>query len=118
MFLAIVGSRDFTDYRVFCRFVQQALEKWQSVPQKIISGGARGADTLAKKWATERGIPIVEHFPEWDNLGLSAGPVRNRKIVEEATHMIAFPSRTGKGTQNSMELAHKKGIPVKSLYVD
>lgn len=118
MILAIVGSRDFTDYRIFCKFLQQTLTKWGASPEKVISGGARGADTLAKKWAAERGLPIVEHFPEWDNLGKAAGPIRNRKIVNDATHLIAFPSRTGSGTQNSIELAHKKGIPVEILYVD
>ena len=118
MILAIVGSRDFNDWKTFCKFVQQALEKWGETPQKIVSGGARGADTLAKKWAGERGIPIEEHFPEWDNLGKAAGPIRNRKIVADATHLIAFPSRNGSGTQNSIELANKKGIPVEILHVD
>lgn len=116
--LAIVGSRDFTDYRIFCRFVQQTLQKWEISPEKVVSGGASGADTLARKWAAERGLPIVEHFPEWSTIGLSAGPVRNRKIVEDATHLIAFPSRSGTGTQHSISLAQKKGIPVEMLFID
>lgn len=52
MKLAIVGSRNFVDYQKFKNFVEAALETW-GTPEQIISGGATGADTLARRFAKD-----------------------------------------------------------------
>jgi hypothetical protein len=108
--LAIVGYRNFTDKKVF----DTELAKWikaNAVPDKIISGGATGVDTLAKNYATTSKIPFVEFEAKWrTDLGKydrSAGPKRNTKIVKECTHMLAFPSPKGSGTQDSIKKAKK-----------
>ena len=50
MRLAIVGSRYFTDYDMFKNVVDKyILDNGQ--PDVIISGGAAGADTLAKTYS-------------------------------------------------------------------
>ena len=49
--LAIVGSRDFTDYERFKEAVLQTLLNWnvnKTDIEYIVSGGAKGADTLAE----------------------------------------------------------------------
>ena len=55
MNVAIIGSRTFTDYERAEEFVN-ALELDIS---RIISGGARGADAIAERYAAEHGIPIT-----------------------------------------------------------
>lgn len=53
----IAGSRDITDYAK----VRDLLDFhciWFWVPTLVLSGGARGVDTLGERWAQERGIQI------------------------------------------------------------
>jgi len=105
---AIVGSRDFTDYALFKSIVDWYLPQMTGV----VSGGARGADTLAERYAREQNIPLTVHNAEWNLHGKKAGYLRNKLIVRDADHMIAFLVSNSKGTQHSIDLAHDKGIPV------
>lgn len=56
----IVGSRSFSDYELFVAKCDLLLRNWGSVV--IVSGGARGADALAKRYAVDRGYCYME-FP-------------------------------------------------------
>ena len=108
MKLAIVGSRNFTDYTYFCQVVAQVKGKITL----IISGGARGADTLAERYAKEKAIPYLIFPANWDEYGKQAGMLRNQDIVNSAEAMIAFLSSESKGTRDSISRAHIKSIPV------
>jgi hypothetical protein len=50
--------------------------------------------------------------------GKSAGFKRNVDIIKAATHVIAFPSIYGKGTQHSINLAKKSCKPCMVVDVD
>lgn len=106
MKLAIVGSRDFDDYEFLKRIIN-----YHPCTQ-IISGGARGADTLAKRYATEHDIPIQEFIPNWDAHGKSAGFLRNEQIVKACDELVAFWNKISRGTKHSIDLAEKAGKPV------
>lgn len=64
----------------------------------IISGAARGADTLAINWAEDRAIPLHKYPANWDKYGKQAGALRNQQMLDEGKPdmVIAFPG--GKGT--------------------
>lgn len=85
---------------------------------KIITGDARGADRFAYKWATEKKIPITVYKANWKAFGRAAGVMRNTDIVNECEYLIAFPSRKGKGTQDSIKKARDSGKKVKVIYID
>ena len=106
MKLAIVGSRNFDDYE----FLKKIINYHPCT--QIISGGARGADTLAKRYAVEHGIPIKEFLPNWDVHGNSAGFIRNKQIVEACDELVAFWDSISKGTKHSLDLAEESGKPV------
>lgn len=108
MNLAIVGSRYYTDYDIFKKYINDWIIKF-GTPNKIISGGCRGVDTLAEKYAKENKINLEVIKPNWD-LGKIAGPLRNTKIVNKSTHMIAFPSSNSKGTKDSIKKAKKNNL--------
>lgn len=78
----------------------------------IISGGARGADTLAREYARERNLPFEEYPAKWEIYGKSAGYKRNAEMVKEADALIAIWDGESKGTQHSIQLAEKKAIPI------
>jgi hypothetical protein len=97
--LAVVGSRSFDDYET----LKATLSK-RSI-DKIVSGGAIGADSLAARYAKENGIELIEFLPDWKKYGKTAGFLRNKQIIDAATHVIAFWDGNSRGTQHSMNLA-------------
>ena len=86
----------------------------------IVSGGAKGADTLAMDAAKLLGIPSkrtkvipVPGTPQSQSFGERARG-RNTKIVEKASFVVAIfgpGPRTG-GTSDTVAKALTKGIPV------
>lgn len=81
-------------------------------PITIISGGARGADTLAEQFAQEYSY-VTKIFPaNWDKYGKAAGPIRNKQIVDHCDILVAFWDGTSRGTKHSIDIAEKQGKPV------
>ncbi len=115
--LAIVGSRHFTDEAVFLRTLAAWIDLFGE-PAMIVSGGARGADTLAEAYvASNKHIGLTVFEAEWDKYGKAAGPMRNAYIVAEATHVLAFPDKRSKGTLDTIERAKAAGLNVTIRYV-
>ena len=115
--LAVVGSRYFKDYLLFTT----KLDEWIKIngkPEYIVSGGATGADRFAEVYAKNHNIPTIIFKPDWNKYGKAAGMIRNNDIVNNCTHLIAFPSRTGKGTQDSISKAEKMSKPIEVHYID
>lgn len=111
--LAIVGSRHYKNYEQF----EKRVLKWMKdhgKPTKIISGGATGADAMAERFSKENGIECQVFLPDWSKGG---GPARNTLIVNACTHVLAFPSKTGKGTQNTIKQANAKNKHIEYDFV-
>jgi len=103
MKLAVVGGRDFTNYSL----MKEVLDHIQDITV-IVSGGALGADSLARRYAQERNLPIKEFIPDWTKDGKFAGLKRNILIVNECDQLIAFWDTKSKGTKHSIDLAEKQ----------
>lgn len=108
--VAVVGSRYFKDYDEMKRVLDAYREKHGLY--FIVSGGARGADELAERYAKEREISYTIFVAEWSKYRNKAGPRRNLKIVETCDVVIAFPGPKSKGTWNTINLARKMKKPV------
>jgi predicted Rossmann-fold nucleotide-binding protein len=90
--------------------VLQALPK----DTTIVTGGARGADTLAEDSALSLGMQVEVHYPDWDKYGKSAGTKRNQKMLDSGIDkVIAFPG--GYGTADMMARARKAGVEVEEI---
>ena len=98
----VIGSRTFTDYDL----IKKELDKY--VISKIVSGGAKGADSLAEKYAHENNIPVEIFKPDW-SLGRHAGFLRNKTIVEHSDTLIAFWDGVSKGTLSSIKYGEQYG---------
>lgn len=110
MILGVVGGRDFQDYEL----LKRELNRYQI--DKIISGGANGADKLAENYCEDYNIPIRIYYPQWDKYGKAAGTIRNRKIIDNSDEIIAFWDGKSKGTKNSISLARKLGKQCNVIY--
>lgn len=108
MRVAIVGSRHFNDYELLKREML-LLRISNIIPTHIVSGGAKGADRLAEKFASEYNIPTTIYLPDWTRYGNRAGYLRNEKIVKDADCVIAFWDGESKGTKHSINLAEDMG---------
>jgi len=84
---------------------------------RIVSGGARGADTLARRYAYSRypDIEYTEYKPDWEKQGKKAGMVRNLEIVRNSGNIIAFwNGKTAySGTYMTINIAKKNKKPIK-----
>lgn len=79
----------------------------------ILTGDCvRGADLAARKLAACRNRPIQVFEADWEEHGKSAGPIRNRAMIEEADALVAVWDGKSRGTGGTIELARRKGIPV------
>jgi hypothetical protein len=107
MKLAIVGSRDFYDYFWMerCLLEHFPLDDIET----IITGGARGADALAERFAREHGLPLRVFPADWKTHGLKAGPLRNTEIVRHADAVAAFWDGASRGTGDTVGKARAAG---------
>lgn len=112
MTVAVVGSRIhfWDDPDTAAAWVEQIVAR---LPQCVIlSGGANGVDTWAADAAEGRDLPTRILRPDWATHGQRAGFLRNQQIVNEADVVIAFHVAGSKGTQDTIDKARDKGIPV------
>lgn len=102
--VAIVGGRDFSNQSLF----DTTIDGIANITE-IRSGGALGADAMARVYAKARAdkIKYDESPPDWKRYGLKAGPMRNRLIIKPAQLVVAFWDGKSSGTKNSIDIARR-----------
>ena len=108
----ICGGVVFNDETLFTETLDSVIDKENTI---IVSGGAKGADSLAEKYAAANGIEIKVFPAEWNKYGRSAGPIRNKKMLDYISDdagslVIAFWNGKSRGTKNTIENAQKMKI--------
>lgn len=80
--------------------------------EKIIHGGASGADRCAGQWAKMSNVPVTEFPADWNSEGKAAGPLRNQRMLEEGNPnaVVAFPG--GHGTADMCRRAEAAGLKI------
>jgi len=114
MKIAIVGTRTFTDYGLLQSSVTEIIPI-DSITE-IVSGGAKGADALAKRYAKDNNIKYVEFPARWNLYGKMAGPKRNEEIAKYVDILIAFWDGSSIGTRNVINWGHRKNCIVHVIY--
>lgn len=107
MRLAIVGSRTFGDYEKLEKFIRDNFDV-DSITH-IISGGAKGADSLGERFAKENAKELVVFPAEWKKYGKSAGFKRNVDIINACDVCVAFWDGKSHGTKHDIDLCEKYG---------
>lgn len=107
MNIAIVGSRDFPDWGMVTDYVDRLPKSWT-----IVSGAARGVDSVAAKAARLRGMAVKEFPAEWERLGRGAGEIRNTDIINAADLVVAFWDGKSTGTKDSIDKAKVQNKPL------
>jgi hypothetical protein len=110
MKLAIIGSREITKIDLN-NYIHEK-------PDTVISGGAKGIDTIAWKWAIENNIEIIVHRPEYNKYGKYAALKRNDLIINDADKVIAFWNGKSKGTKYVIEKVKQLNKPLEVVIIE
>ncbi len=103
MKVAITGSRQFKNYELF----KKIMEQYAIDATHIISGGAKGADQLAERYAKENGLLLTVIRPDYQSYSSKYAPLqRNGKIVQQADLVLAFYAN-GKRSGGTFDAAKK-----------
>jgi hypothetical protein len=127
-YLAVVGSRAFTDYDRIDLGVGDGLIEfgltWTDF-DAMVSGGAIGVDYIAcgsglpgdqsQTIAGLHGLKPIVCRADWDRYGDSAGWVRNRTVEDIATHIVAFVGKKSTGTRMLIGLVERHNAAVDKL---
>ncbi|AJF96900.1 GTP-binding domain [Pandoravirus inopinatum] len=113
--VAVVGGRDFGAYNVLEDCLDTLADEHGGIAA-IVSGGARGADSLAAEYARHRGIALVEFKPDYDACRTPqerrrAPLLRNADIIAGADMVVAFWDGRSRGTADSIARARRAGLP-------
>ena len=129
--IIIAGGREFNDYEYLESKCNQAFYllsneyyvlsghiKEDISNMEIISGTAKGADTLGEQFAFNYGIKVKRFPANWDAYGKSAGYIRNEQMAKYAVSdgcygvLVAFWDGKSRGTKHMIDLAKKHGLTV------
>lgn len=108
MKVVIAGSRAITDYTA----LQYAIAQTDFIGiDEIVSGCARGVDTLGERWASERAILVSRFRANWGKFGQAAGLYRNWEMAEYAEGLLALWDGESRGTLHMIDCMRRLGKP-------
>lgn len=127
MKLIVAGSRSISDFRTVESAILQFTAGGSVKGIEIVSGGARGVDACAERFAVERSLEYTEFEPDWDDLdhpnavvkegeygeyNAAAGPIRNGEMAEYGDALVAIWDGESAGTRSMIEEALERGLDV------
>jgi hypothetical protein len=124
MKVVVAGSRSITDYNL----VSAAIKEPGFKIAEIVSGTAKGVDSLGEQWAKENNIPVKRFPAPWDDIKdkpeneigqnsfgkkywKRAGAFRNQQMADYADALIAITTGSS-GTADMIERAKKKDLTI------
>ena len=96
----------------------KAIEESKLTITTVLSGGARGVDSLGEKWAEHRKLSLERYPADWASYGLAAGPLRNQAMVDKAEQALLVWNGFSSGTRDLLQRVQRKGLPVFVFYYD
>ena len=108
MIILITGSRSITDINHVFSILDKKIDR---VQDKIIHGGASGADSIAEAWCKQEGVNseiIRPIFPSKREYYLH----RNAEMIGTCDKIIAFWDKKSRGTDFTIRYARKRGKKV------
>lgn len=102
----IAGGRDIWRYDV----LEQAVDEIDWPITRVVSGMARGMDSVGWAWAHLNGIPIDECWADWDGKGKAAGILRNIHMAHHADALILVWDGQSKGSGHMLRVSKSMGL--------
>lgn len=111
--IVVAGSRDFNDVELMRSELNQFVRDIETKAIEVVSGGARGADTLGEQYAKHYKQSCTVFPADWEKYGKRAGYIRNADMAKYADACIVFWDGKSRGTANMIELAKRYKLILK-----
>tara|TARA_B110000908_G_scaffold65731_1_gene79624 strand:- start:180 stop:542 length:363 start_codon:yes stop_codon:yes gene_type:complete len=100
--VVIAGGRLFLDYELMVTTMDRLLNRKvaEGYDIEVISGTAKGADTMGERYAEQRGFKLVRMPAQWSTHGRSAGYKRNVAMANIADAVVLFWDGKSTGTKH------------------
>lgn len=110
MNICIAGGRDFTDYKKMELSILSYITdiynmRFLKEECTVISGAARGADTLGERFGRSYCKNVTRYPAEWEKFGKSAGYRRNIDMAKVSDIVFIFWDGSSKGTQHMINIS-------------
>lgn len=121
----VCGGRDYNDQETAFAGLDDQLGSLAAngAIVEVIQGAAKGADTLAGKWADERSMKHTKVPANWNKYGRRAGFLRNDEMADRLqarrdqcrvkAMTIGMPG--GVGTKMMLKISHERGFSVSEI---
>ena len=106
--IIVAGSRRITSYAAISLLL--ADSPFQITV--LLSGGAKGVDTLAEDWATRHGVDVQRYPLNWKLYRSSAPLVRNCEMANAADGFIGIWDGYSSGTMGMIQAALHYRLPL------
>lgn len=114
----VCGSRAFKDRDLIYHVLDAQLAKI-GPEMRLITGGATGADEIARQWAVDRKCDHEVHYARWQTEGRGAGPIRNKRMLKRRPKLVlAFlidDPKANRGTKNMVNISRESGVKAKQF---
>lgn len=111
--LIVAGGRDFSDYALLSKCIMDiALVEYPDKAISIVSGMAKGADSLGYMFAVENNVRKYIFPADWNQYGKRAGMLRNKQMGNFSDVLLAFWDGQSRGTQQMIQFMGSLGKPV------
>ena len=111
--VVVAGSRGFANAELLGRKLSHLLANYSDIC--IISGCARGADSLGEQWALANSHKVLRMPADWHVYGKSAGYKRNVAMAEAANACVVFWDGKSRGSQHMINICEERDIPVRVI---
>ena len=109
MKLLIAGSRGITSFDLTPYITEEV--------DTILTGGAKGIDTIAEEYADSHGIKKTIIKPQYDRYGKGAPMVRNKELVNLCDKALIIWDGVSKGTKFTADFAKKMNKEVTVIII-
>ncbi len=109
----VAGGRDFQNYNLLSEKLNKLFSQRNDVV--IVSGMARGADSLAVKYAEEHKLRVSEFPAQWLKHGNSSGFRRNVEMAKFADACVCFWDGKSVGTKHMIDTAKRMNLNVRVI---
>lgn len=109
MIVGVSGGRDYDRFQVIHPTLSRFHDRYGI--EKLIEGGAKGADFSARSWAYANGVEVKTFNADWDAHGKRAGIIRNEEMALHGGAHLFIIFEGGRGTTHMKNTAVDYGIP-------
>lgn len=116
--LIVAGGRDFDDYLLLStklnKLIRNKIDHTKpNLDIQIVSGTAKGADTLGERYAKENRFSLKKFPADWSKYGKGAGYIRNKEMRDYSDACVVFWDGESRGSKLMIELAREVNMPLR-----